>query len=446
MTISVTSDPHARLRQRLAAVSDADLGYAPPASSGTLATTIHVHEIPDLVKWSIVEPSLHQHALCFLGSSAIGKTYAVRQGFLAACEELDRRPVLHELHVSQMGPTDVLGVPRDDGKGRTVWHPPRMFPLESAAPDHARQYREATEDLAAHNEWYIYWDAMREYPQYGLFFDEVTNPSNPSIIHQCFSIWHGKFVADHRLLPDTAIILAGNRVQDRTNSIPLAASATSRLDMIEVVPSLAGWLQSWAMDVVRHEAEDYDGHNDRTRVHPLVIAFLHRNSHLFAPDASGTPQMEPFPAPRNWSYVSDLLYAAETRPLPDRLLFAAVAGRVGDKAARDLWAFRQHAAELPDVDLLLNTDGDPYGWLPEEWPRRLDLLHILAVQMVHALNETNSRRFMTFMLDEDKLPPEVAAAASRMLRPAGKLDPLADAWQPDLFERFGDKYHEFLHG
>lgn len=439
MTTTLSLTAGEEVRDFLSRAGDRELGYAAATPSGTLATTIHVHEIPDLVHFTMVNPTLHDHALCFLGGSAIGKTYAIRQGFHAACAEMGRTPVLHELHVSQMGPTDVMGVPRDDGKGRTVWYPPRIFPLAAAHPDHEREYRLAAQEFDEHPIFYNYVERMEQHPQYGLFFDEVTNPSNPSILHQCFSIWHGKFVADHRLVGDTAILLAGNRVEDRTNSIPLAASATSRLDMVEVIPSLAGWLQSWAMVPDRRDGR-------HTREHPLVIAFLLRNSDRFSPPTAGVPQMQPYPAPRTWSYVSDLLYAADDCRIADGLLFASIAGRVGDAAARDLWAFRDNYADLPSVSLLLDTDdaSNGYGWLPDEWPKRLDILYLLATQMVQRLDEANSARFMRFMLDRERFPREVAVTAFKLLRPAGKLDDLADDWQPELFNEFGAQNFAFI--
>ena len=431
MTIDIhdmLDDASRNLIRRLDTDDDAALGYHATKPMDSIETVVYVDQIPDLVRWHALDPQLHGHTLCFLGSSAIGKTDAVRQGLREAAAEMGRRLELHEMHVSQMGPTDVMGVPRDDGQGRTVWYPPRKFALDSAEPGH----REAYEAFREHHRrtGVADWRALEPHPFYAYFWDEVTNPSMPSVIHQCFSLWYGNYVADHPLVPGTMHVLAGNRVQDGTNSINLARSAATRLGLVQVLPRFAGWLKAFAMQQVTYAGQSY------SRVHPLVIAYLARFSDRFSPDPSGLPQMEPFPSPRTWTYVSDALYAHDRNPLPDALLFAEVAGRIGVSDARNFWAFREHWRELPDIGRMLDSPARPdsaFGWLPQPWPERPDLRLVMGTHMVNLLDQDNAKRFIAFMSDSDKFSGEQVAATMRLLRPAGKLEPLATRWAPKEF-------------
>ncbi len=419
--------------------SDNTLDAGSPSISG-MENALYIDQIPDLIRWHLMTPELHDHVTLILGPSAIGKTYAIRQGLAAAAQAMGREHILHEEHVSQMGPTDVMGVPREDGHGRTVWFPPRKFALQSAHPEHQKAYDLFLADYQRSGS--PDWSLMQRFPLYAYFLDEITNPSNPSIVHQLFSLIYGKFVADHKLVGDAAIIAAGNRVEDRTNSIYLAASATSRMTIMQAVPRFSGWLRSWALQPVTIGGEEH------SREHPAVIAYLTRFTEKFAPNSSAAPQMEPFPSPRTWTHVSELLYAHDRNPVSEELLFAAVAGRIGLADARQFWAFRENWRDLPDVNRLLNSrpQGEgAYGWMPRTWPvNRPDLLCIMGTQMVTKLNAGNARRFMAFLNNPELFPPEWTAVPMRLLRPAGKLDALMNDWDEDGFQTWAEANQSLL--
>lgn len=404
---------------------------------GDLSHSIYVHQVPDLVAVHALTPELWSHTLCLLGPTAIGKTEGIRQGLQQAAGAMDRTLRLTELHVSQMGPVDALGVPREENK-QTYWAPPKIWPLaDNLERDTQHQTKVAafldtyrtTGELAYHQlprEWFVH------------FHDEVTNPSSPQVPHQLFPAWcgdsDGRMIGGHRLVRDYFVVLAGNRVEDGTNSINLAASAVTRLGLIEVVPHFGGWLQSYAF-----QERPING-RVQSRIHPAIIAFLNKFNRHFAPqELDERAPMDPFPTPRNWSYVSDLFYANERHPLPADLFQAAVAGRVGDPVARELFTFLSYYAELPDVDKLLK--GQPVPNFPTK--NRIDLLAILGTQMVVQLNEHNAKVFMQYINDDSKFPPEVAAMIMKQLRPAGKLRDLVHKWATPEFTEFTAKFKRF---
>lgn len=397
---------------------------------GDLSHSIYVHQVPQLIVDHALNPELWSHTLCLLGPTAIGKTEGVRQGLDIAAMKMGRQLNLTELHVSQMGPVDALGVPREENK-QTYWAPPKIWPLAENEETKTGHQSKVREFLRHYNSTGNVEYDMLPTDWFVHFHDEVTNPSSPQVPHQLFPAWcgdsEGRMIGGHRLVRDYFVVLAGNRVQDGTNSINLAASAVTRLGLIEVVPHFGGWLQSYAF-----RKRMFMG-KETSRVHPAIIAYLNKFNQHFAPqELDQRSPMDPFPTPRNWSYVSDLFYAHERNPMNEELFKASIAGRIGDATARELFTFLKYYAELPDVDKMLR--GEPIHNFPAK--NRIDLLAILGTQMVIHLNAKNASVFMKYINDDTKFPPEVAAMTMKQLRPADKLRDLAHKWAPKEFAEF----------
>lgn len=404
---------------------------------GDLSHSVYVHQVPQLIATHALNPDLWGHTLCLLGPTAIGKTEGVRQGLEQAADTMRRTLNLTELHVSQMGPVDALGVPREENK-QTYWAPPKIWPL--AVNEQERTGHQDRVQLfldGYRREGTLAYDLL---PQdwFVHFHDEVTNPASPQVPHQLFPAWcgdsHGRMIGGHRLVRDYFVVLAGNRVQDGTNSINLASSAVTRLGLIEVVPHFGGWLQNYAF------RQRMVAGKPSSQIHPAIIAYLNKFNRHFAPqELDERSPMDPFPTPRNWTYVSDLFYAHQTSALPDELFRAAVAGRIGDATARELFTFLSYYSELPDVDKLLR--GEPVPNFPAK--NRIDLLAILGTQMVVQLNAKNAKVFMQYINDDTKFPPEVAAMTMKQLRPAGKLRDLASTWAKPEFAQFTANFKRY---
>lgn len=403
--------------------------------TGDLSHTLYVHQVPEFIAFHGVNPDLWGHAVTLLGPTAVGKTEGVRQGLALAAERMGRRLNLKELHVSQMGPVDALGVPRENN-GRTYWAPPEIWPLQKSLPEHTNlangfmQHYKQTGKIdytLLPEEWFVH------------FHDEVTNPSSPQVPHQLFPSWcgdgEGKMIGGHKLVPDFMVVLAGNRVQDGTNSINLASSAVTRLCMIEVVPHYGGWLQNYAFKPRMVAGETM------SKIHPLVITYLNKFNRQFAPqDMSERSPMDPFPTPRNWRFISDELYANDQNPMPEFMLKAAIAGRIGDASAQQFFTFVAHYKDLPDVDKLMK--GMPVPNFPKS--NRPDLLLILGTHMIMKLNKDNAKVFMEYMLDDSKFPIELSTATMKQLRAANKLSPLIQEWARDSFSKWVQKNKAFV--
>lgn len=406
--------------------------------SSTMGHTIKVHQVADFVAMHALNPDLWGHTLCLLGPTAIGKTEGVRQGLQQAAQTMNRTLNLTELHVSQMGPVDALGVPREENK-QTYWAPPKIWPLASTQEELHQHQTKVQRFLDAYTkQGALAYDLLPE-NWFVHFHDEVTNPSSPQVPHQLFPAWcgdnDGRMIGGHRLVRDYFVVLAGNRVEDGTNSINLAASAVTRLSLVEVIPHFLGWLKNYAFKPRMIAGKEM------ACIHPLVITYLYKHSKDFAPqDQSERSPMDPFPTPRAWKFISDLLYANDLNPIPVDLLRAAIAGRLGAATTQQFFSFIKHYGELPDVDKLMR--GEPIHNFPAK--SRMDLLSILGTNMILKLNEHNAHIFMQYMLDDTKFSPEMAAMVMKQLRPANKLSPLVRIWAPLQFASFVDKHRQFV--
>lgn len=466
------------LAQELTAADDERLGYGAAQTSGTMATTMRVHEVVDHVEWIISHPGYEDMTPLYLGPSGVGKTYAIREGARRAAAAMGRELNLVEKHVSLMGPTDLGGVPRPEWRTvivdgvatevptrRTEFLPPADLPMASAAPEHVAAYaafRRRYEETGVAD-----WGLLKDHPLQVLFFDEFTNPSMPAVIHQCFPVIYGKFIANMPLVPETQVILAGNRPQDGTNSIQLPRSATLRVNTVEVIPSLTGWFQHWALKTeLRAIAWERDAHGQmqateferRPRIHPMIIAYLNQHPGRFAPDLKGVPTGQPAPSPRTWNSVSATLYTHQyplpgARPVSEDLLFATIAGFIGQSEAHQFGGYRRYAADLPDARKLMNSAPSPrsddaayvpYGWLPMTWPTKMEIRLMLATQMVPLITKDNARRFMRFMLDGTRFPPEVAAMSMKLLRPMGIIEEVAHSWAMDEFSDWSARFRHLI--
>lgn len=415
-------------------------GWVEHRPTGDLSHTIYVHQVPDFVAFHAMNPDLWSHTVCLLGPTAVGKTEGVRLGLEQAAVKMGRRLHLSELHVSQMGPVDALGVPREDEYNRTYWAPPVIWPLADWAENNGTKHQTKVANFLKqyHNTGTLDYTALPT-DWFVHFHDEVTNPSSAQVPHQLFPAWcgdsSGRMIGGHRLVSDYFVVLAGNRVEDGTNSINLAASAVTRLGLIEVLPHYGGWLQNYAFKSRMVAGEEM------AKIHPIVISYLNKFNGEFAPqNLNERSPMDPFPTPRNWKYVSDMLYANDMNPMREDLLKAAIAGRIGDASAQQFFTFVTHYKDLPDVDKLMRGDKVPN--FPGK--NRPDLLAILGTHMVMKLNEKNAKVFMSYMLDSTLFPGEISAMTMKQLRPANKLQPLVREWATADFSKWTHQYKAYV--
>ncbi|HLQ85130.1 MAG TPA: AAA family ATPase [Salinisphaeraceae bacterium] len=242
----------------------------------------------------------------------------------------------------------------------------------------------------------VHWQVSAEWPRDPdsrgiILFDELTAAD------RSLQVAAYEFILDRRLgelyaVPDGwYICAAGNRSQDRAVAVPLSSALANRFCHLELQVDADGWSR-WAL---------------AAGLHPDVIAFINfRPECLF--DMSGDVQRG-WPSPRSWERVSTALLLAAEASLDEACLRLQIHGLVGRGAGTEFLAFRQWAAELPDVGAMLR------GTVPVQIPERADQRHALCATMVYRLwraEQAEQPRLLDgFFAISEKLPSDFAAMA-----------------------------------
>lgn len=280
------------------------------------------------------------------GPPGIGKSEVVEQ--VAA----DLGMVYKDFFAILMDPVDLHGIPyRDTEKNRTRWAPPGEFPED---------------------------DGQR----YLLNLDEIT-AATPAVQAALYQFVLKGRIGEYQLPAGSAIVACGNRESDRGVAHTMPTPLVSRFRHFNLEVDHGQWMQ-WATE--------HDVHLDVL----FFLSFRPDLLHLFDPKQKNTP----FPCPRTWKFVSDLLKTFElaSEPPSRSIVLASLAGTVGEAAAIELTAFLKLKAKLPHPRTILNN---PMGAPVPDEP---DVLLALCGALCRSCEDTNFDAVVTYA---KRLRPEV---------------------------------------
>jgi hypothetical protein len=196
----------------------------------------------------------HEQSLLLLSAPGVGKSEVVRQA--AEESQLPCRSLLG----TQIAPEDVSGVPRIVGE-RSVFCPPRVLLPES--PE-----------------------------KFCLFLDEL--PACPPDIQKAFySLLLERRVGEHLLPPQSWVVAAGNRTEDRALVRSMSTALVNRVFLLHVRVDVKEWLIWAKANGVRSE----------------MLAFITYMPVSLMRPAPAEPI--PFSTPRAWTTLSRSLDLAE---------------------------------------------------------------------------------------------------------------------------------------
>jgi len=207
------------------------------------------------------------------GESGIGKSQAVQQ----AARELGFKCI--DLRLAQMEPGDLIGLPRSDAETKTTyWAKPEWFPKEGKVI---------------------------------IFLDEL-NRAPVDVRQAIFQVLTDYRMHTHQLPEDCYIVSAINPDDGKFSHQveQFDPAMVNRMCFIDVEPDVDQWCE-WARN------------ND---LHDMVIRFITVHPELL----QKTSDTGPFPSPRMWHKLSDLLKADA---LPVSAQDQVLRGLVGDKPA-----------------------------------------------------------------------------------------------------------------
>ena len=228
--------------------------------------------------------------------------------------------------LSLMEPPDLIGLPKMNGEA-TVYLPPAFLPKSGK----------------------------------GLLVFEELNRCEKFMRAPCLQLLTTRRLNDYRL-PDGWLPVAAINPSDEEYEVSeLDPALLSRFVQVNVVPDQLEWL-AWAR---------------QAGVHPGVIRYVESDSSVFDNPESN---------PRAWSYVSDIVKAAQRQRASSETLRAAVIGLVGSARGAAFLRTLKHADRpLTAAEILGSYDkrrGDVQRWIEDG---RMDLLERSLQALLKAL-------------------------------------------------------------
>lgn len=223
------------------------------------------------------------------GDAGIGKSQVIQK----VGRDLGMKVI--DLRLAQMEPGDLIGLPRTDPETqKTVWYAPEWWP------------RKGEKTI--------------------IFFDEL-NRAPVDVRQAVFQVLTEYKMHTHELPENTFLVAAinpddGGKMNYQVEQFD--AAMVNRMCFISMEPDVQQWV-NWAT---------------AAGLHDMVIKFIAVNSQmLYAGNETG-----PFPSPRSWHKVSDLMNAAA---VPTTSQSEVIGGLVGDKAAVSFIRFMDKSYKKP---------------------------------------------------------------------------------------------------
>jgi hypothetical protein len=263
-----------------------------------------------------------------------------------------------DLRLSLLDPTDLRGIPFFDAVNeKAIWAPASFLPDGSQSE--------------------------------GILFLDELNTAAPMVQASAYQLILDRKIGEYTLPEGWSIIAAGNRESDRGVVFRMAAPLSNRFIHLEMETSVEDW-KVWAV------AKGVDS---------SIIAFIsYRPDALFAFDTQSNSRS--FATPRTWEYVNEVI---ASEPEAD-LLMPLVSGAIGEELAAAFLGFRVVAADLPDIDTVL--DGSCTAV-----PHEPSALHMLSTALSLRVDQgTSSKKLNNLVGYTLKMPGEFAVMIVQDLR------------------------------
>lgn len=284
------------------------------------------------------------------GPPGVGKSSIVRS--IAKQKKLE----LLDARASLLDPTDLRGIPTVE-KGKAKWCPPSFLPSDPKSKGL-------------------------------LFFDEL-NAAPPLVQASLYQLTLDRCVGEYKLPDGWSILAAGNRAEDRSVTFRMPAALINRFVHLDYEVDFEDW-RDWAVV---------------NKMHPLVVGFLStRRELLFNMDKPD----KPFPTPRSWEIVSDILSSQDSfKDCQDIIL-----GVVGEGAMMEFIGYCESAISEEIIEKII---ADPSA---AKLPKKLGDQYALISYLSFNLDKTDVQKGAEVLLS--RFAPELGVL---LLRNCLKLHP-----------------------
>jgi hypothetical protein len=277
------------------------------------------------------------------GPPGVGKSSVVRQ--IAESKKLE----LIDIRASLLDPTDLRGIPTVEN-GMAKWCPPSFLPRDPESKGI-------------------------------LFFDELN--AAPALVQaSLYQLTLDRRIGEYELPRGWRIIAAGNRAKDRAVVFRMPSALVNRFVHLEYEADFDDW-RDWAIG---------------RKINPLILGFLStRPELLFNMD---NPD-KPFPTPRSWEMVSDVLDKfGDSKNCRDVIL-----GSVGEGASMEFLGYCDSAISEEIIDKII---ADPENTI---LPKKLGDQYALISFLVFKLDKQKVVRAAEVVLN--RVSPELGVLLLR---------------------------------
>ncbi|MBE5954864.1 MAG: AAA family ATPase [Lachnospiraceae bacterium] len=252
------------------------------------------------------------------GPPGVGKSEGVYQIAEEIGQNTGKKVIVTDIRLSMFSPIDLRGVPVADAqKEFAVWLKPKIFALDES---------EDTVNI--------------------IFFDELSSAPQ-QVQAAAYQITLDHRIGEHRL-PDNCIIMgAGNRTIDKSVVFRMPNALANRLQHYEITVDFESW-RTWAVQ-----------HN----VHPYVLGYLSFDRGRLCQEEIPAEQI-PFPSPRTWMFVSNMIRIMEKRKSVHDL-YSQISACVGTDTAGAFLAWCKHHGQIPDVEDIFQGKRTMYPVTPD---------------------------------------------------------------------------------
>lgn len=360
-----------------------------------IQTEITVGQIPGILRAMPEDVSV-----MFWGPPGIGKTFSVYEAFqdthqiynvLAGCSE----------------PTDFGGIP------------------ERMKGDDARAF----EHLPPHWAWVASKGYYENFPMV-IFLDDVVTADEQTQA-ALYKAVHERRVGREEFRDNVRIILAGNRVEDRSAAQDMPLALANRMVHFNVRVDFAEW-QSWAVGA---------------GIHPVVVGYLRsQEQDLSTFEDAVDKNIKVFATPRSWEIFSKALFRMEKVDGGDDLKLAVACGTVGDGIAPKFLAFWRNSKNLiPPEDIIRDPENAKVHDMKD-----LDAAHAtIATLEAHVMKKATAYNMERSLIYAMRLNPELGVALGLNLikvigKKAMKAEELSSLSDKEVFGKALKKWSKFM--
>lgn len=204
-----------------------------------------------------------------------------------------------------------------------------------------------------------------------------------------FQLLTYKALKGYKLPPNTAILMAGNKITDKALAHSIPAPVMNRISVYEVKADKKDWIQNFAFS---HDVRDD------------IVSFINSRGDQFL--CQEPIESTPWASPRSWTFLSEQMDSYEKMfgSLPIDKLSIIANGLIGSEYASEFIAYREIFAKWNIDNLIFKKDADLKELFTKEITKNaVNAYAIINSTMAWMISKTKEKGFDVTNKDVKKI-------------------------------------------